>query len=148
MCIRDSQERVLLSRESTKVGISTEDRITFFRKKIQSQSANNVIKIEEQFRETSEVSSSLLGIPRAETQLSLFSNVSSYGLDDSEFETFSRGSGYSFGPWRRRANDIYGNRYGSRIDEEVTESGISIRSFPVPYSFPWGPALDLSLIHI
>ena len=136
-----NRERVLLSRESTKVGITT-DTITFFRKKIKSKPANNVIKIEEQFRETSEVSSSLLGIPRAETQLSLFSNVSSYGLDDSEFETFSRGSGYSFKPWRTRANDIYGKRYGSKITEEVTESGISIRSFPVPYSFPWGPKLD------
>ena len=46
------------------------------------------LKIEEQFPDTSEVSSTLLGIDRAETQLSLFSDVSSYGLNEEEFEYF------------------------------------------------------------
>ena len=40
------------------------------------------VPIAEQFSETSEVSSSLLGVPRAEEQLSLFSDVSTYGLDE------------------------------------------------------------------
>ena len=35
-----------------------------------------IIKVEEQFKETSEVSNTLLGVNRAEVQLSLFSNVS------------------------------------------------------------------------
>ena len=42
-------------------------------------------KIEEVFASTSEVSSTLLGIDRAETQLSLFSNVSTYGFNSDEF---------------------------------------------------------------
>tara|TARA_R110000744_G_scaffold39947_2_gene90730 strand:+ start:3487 stop:3864 length:378 start_codon:yes stop_codon:yes gene_type:complete len=52
------------------------------------------IPIEEQFSETSEVSSSLLGIPRAEEQLSLFSDVSTYGLDEDNWNyyTFSGAS--------------------------------------------------------
>ena len=99
--------------------------------------ADNVLRIEEQFRETSEVSQSLLGIPRAETQLSLFSNVSSYGLNDDEFEFFTFNGGNSFGSWDKRANKIYGNRYNAGRKEEVQESAIRLEAFPVPYSFPF-----------
>ena len=66
------------------------------------------IKIEEQFKESSEVISTLLGVNRAEVQLSLFSNVSSYGLDPDEFETFSWKSGTSFSSWDRRYSKLYG----------------------------------------
>ena len=59
-------------------------------------------KIEESFKESSEVSNTLLGVNRAEVQLSLFSNVSSYGLDPDEFETYSYTGGNSFGSWDRR----------------------------------------------
>jgi hypothetical protein len=48
----------------------------------------SAIKVIEQFPEVSQVSSSLLGIPRAETQLSLFADISTYGFDDNEWETF------------------------------------------------------------
>ena len=98
------------------------------------------LKIEEQFKETSEVSSSLLGVARAETQLSLFSNVSSYGLDPDEFETFSWTSGSSFGSWDNRYSTLYGeNRYNTKESEETEESAIRIGSFSVPYSYPYGP---------
>ena len=97
-------------------------------------------KIEEQFQETSEVSTTLLGINRAETQLSLFANVSSYGLDPDEFEFYSLNTGtVSFGSWDARRNEIYGTRYGANRTEEVQESGIKLGAFPVPYSFPFGP---------
>ena len=99
--------------------------------------ANNVFKIEEQFKETSEVSSSLLGIPRAETQLSLFSNVSSYGLNTDDFEFYAFNSGISFGSWDTRSNKIYGNRYNADRREEVQESAVKLEAFPVPYSFPF-----------
>ena len=101
--------------------------------------SDNVLRIEEAFKESSEVSSSLLGIPRAETQLSLFSNVSSYGLNDDEFEFFTFRAGSSFGSWDTRANKIYGNRYNAGRREEVQESAIRLDSFAVPYSFPFGP---------
>ena len=98
------------------------------------------LKIEEQFKETSEVSSSLLGVARAETQLSLFSNVSSYGLDPDEFETFSWTSGSSFSTWDTRYSSLYGeNRYNTKESEETEESAIRIGSFSVPYSYPYGP---------
>ena len=49
------------SKSSLSVQVNNTDKIT--------------IPIEEQFSETSQVSSSLLGVPRAEEQLSLFSDV-------------------------------------------------------------------------
>ena len=101
---------------------------------------NPTLKIVEQFKETSEVSTTLLGVNRAETQLSLFSNVSSYGIDPDEFETFSYSSGVSFGSWDRRFSSLYGeNRYNSKETEETQESAIRIASFAVPYSYPFGP---------
>lgn len=103
---------------------------------------DNILKVEEAFRESSEVSSSLLGIPRAETQLSLFSNVSSYGLNNDEFEFFTFVGGSSFSSWDTRANRIYGTRYNAGRREEVQESAIRLDSFAVPYSFPFGPKFD------
>ena len=103
------------------------------------QTANQKIKIQESFRETSEVSTTLLGVNRAETQLSLFSNVSSYGIDKDNFEFFSLNDGNDFGSWANRSNKIYGNRFNARRSEEVNESAIKLEAFPVPYSFPFGP---------
>ena len=104
--------------------------------------SNPVIKIEEQFKESSEVSTTLLGINRAETQLSLFSNVSSYGLDPDEFEFYQFSSGNSFSSWENRRNSLYGNRYTAKQTEETQESAIKITSFPAPYSFPFGPNFE------
>ena len=112
------------------------------RAELQNLKADNVLRIEEQFKETSEVSSSLLGIPRAETQLSLFSNVSSYGLNNDEFEFFSFNGGISFGSWDSRANRFYGNRYNASRQEEVQESAIKLEAFPVPYSFPFNDKFE------
>jgi len=100
---------------------------------------NPVLKIEEQFSESSEVSTSLLGIDRAEVQLGLFSNVSSYGLDSDEFEFYSFNSGNSFGSWEQRKNAIFGERYNAKQFEETQESAIRLAAFPTPYSFPFGP---------
>jgi hypothetical protein len=106
--------------------------------------SNPVIKIAEQFKESSEVSTTLLGIDRAEKQLSLFSNVSSYGLDPDEFEFYATGGGSSFGSWDNRRNAIYGNRYTAIQTEETQESAIKITAFPTPYSFPFGPKFEKS----
>ena len=104
--------------------------------------SDNILRVEEAFKESSEVSSSLLGIPRAETQLSLFSNVSSYGLNNDEFEFFNFNGGSSFGSWDNRTNRIYGQRYNAGRREEVQESAIRLDSFAVPYSFPFGPKFN------
>ena len=101
--------------------------------------ADNVLKVAEEFRETSEVSTTLLGVNRAETQLSLFSNVSSYGLNSDEWETFSFADGTSFSSWDNRINRIYGNRFLTKIDEITKESAITVESFPPSHSYPFGP---------
>ena len=72
--------KVVISNDITS-GIATE-KVTFFNTSRPIYEADNILKIQEQFAETSEVSTTLLGVNRAETQLSLFSNVSSYGIND------------------------------------------------------------------
>jgi len=104
--------------------------------------SNPVIKIAEQFKETSQVSTTLLGVNRAETQLSLFSNVSSYGLDPDEFEFYSFYEGNSQGSWDYRRNALYGNRYLAKQTEETQESAIKITAFPTPYTYPFGPRFE------
>ena len=104
--------------------------------------ADNVIKVAEVFKDSSEVSSTLLGIDRAETQLSLFSNVSSYGLDESEFESYSVTAGINLGAWATRANLIYGKHYDAIVDEDTMESAITLESYPTSYSYPWGPNFE------
>jgi hypothetical protein len=132
--------RLILSKETdpTLSGVKTLE-IDIDRATVRTTKSDNIFKVAEVFKESSEVSSSLLGIPRAETQLSLFSNVSSYGLNDDEFEFFTFVGGSSFGTWDQRANKIYGNRYNAGRREEVQESAIRLDSFAVPYSFPFGP---------
>jgi len=103
---------------------------------------NNIIKIAEVFRETSEVSTTLLGVNRAETQLSLFSNVSSYGLDTSEFEGYSVTTGRSLSEWDQRYNQTYGKHYNAKVDEDTMESAITLESYPVPYAFPFNLTWD------
>ena len=101
------------------------------------------LRIEEAFKDASEVSSTLLGVQRAEVQLSLFSNVSSYGLDDDEFELFTYTGGNSFSTWDSRFNSQYAiKRFNASTAEETVESAIKIESFPVPYSYPFGPNFD------
>ena len=75
------------------------DTVSFFRPTKIVNKHNPTIKVVEQFKESSEVSNTLLGVNRAEVQLSLFSNVSSYGIDPDEFETFGWTDGISFRSW-------------------------------------------------
>ena len=109
-----------------------------------SVSINNdersVVNMVEQFAETSEVSTSLLGIPRAETQLSLFSDVSTYGrnLDEWEFFQFNGVFGQPAG-WYNRKNLTYGNHFFTKITENINEQALTIESFPVPFTFAQGP---------
>ena len=133
-----NNSRLVLSNKLTNVGIQTAP-VIIRRHRKSIKTSDTVWKIEEQFAETSEVSSTLLGVTRAETQLSLFSNVSSYGLDDDEFEQFNYVGGHSHSTWDGRENKFYGKRYNAKITEETSESGIQLQTFSVPYSFPFGP---------
>ena len=96
-------------------------------------------KIEEVFASTSEVSSSLLGIPRAETQLSLFSNVSTYGFNSDEFVFYTDNPATGPTEWSNRFTEDGIRRYASTITEEKNEGALRISTYPVPYNFPYPP---------
>ena len=136
----------VVEKDHTRIKISepvtageTTDKVTFFHTDTVFYEADNVLKVAEEFNETSEVSTTLLGVNRAETQLSLFSNVSSYGLNNDEWESFSYNTGSSKASWDQRPNKIYGNRYLARIEEETQESAIKLSAFPPSHSYPFGP---------
>lgn len=95
------------------------------------------VTIREQFAETSQVSNSLLGVPRAEEQLSLFSDVSTLGLDAANWETFAFAKPIlRLNEWENRASEE-GSRYRGKMIENVSEQAIELSANPVPYSYPW-----------
>ena len=140
---KKSYDRITLSNNVIVGAGGTTERLEFTKitENVPTQ-VDNVLKIEEVFRETSEVSTTLLGIDRAETQLSLFSNVSSYGLNSDEWEAFSFVDGVSFISWDNRINELYGTRFLAKVDERTVESAITLEAFPPPYSYPFGPKFD------
>lgn len=99
------------------------------------------IPIEEQFKETSEVSSSLLGVPRAEEQLSLFSDVATYGLDVDNWDATDFFSEPNEDPpeWYRKEHPVFGRRSNIKFNEGSDEQALFIKGFPTQYNFPRGP---------
>ena len=132
---------VYLSNNATN-SITTSEQAIVKRRTTSTAKSDPVLRIEEQFKESSEVSTTLLGITRGETQLSLFSNVSSYGLDSADWEFYTFNVGVSFSSWLNRRNAVYGNRYNAKLTEEVQESALQLTAFSVPYSYPFGPNFD------
>jgi hypothetical protein len=133
-------DRITLSNNAVVGAGGTSERIEFIKvEEARVVNIDNTLKVAEVFQETSEVSTTLLGVNRAETQLSLFSNVSSYGLNSDEWETFSYSEGNSFSSWDRRINKTYGNRFLTKIDEITKESAITVEAFPPSHSYPFGP---------
>ena len=96
-------------------------------------------KVEEVFPSTSEVSSTLLGIDRAETQLSLFSNVSTYGFNSDEFVFYTDNPATGPTEWSYRLTESGERRYPATINEEKNEGALRVSSYPVPYGFPYPP---------
>ena len=94
------------------------------------------LPIEEQFREQSEVSRSLLGIDRAETQQGIFDDVSSYGLDRKDWVVY--------GGWTEYGQDYHWDRknspagpYRAAVNYDYSEgSSVVISSYPTPYVSP------------
>lgn len=98
------------------------------------------LKVVEAFPETSVVSSSLLGVPRAETQLSLFSDVSTYGLDRDNWEYYRFSSPvYYPSEWYNRENPVFGKRSQVTFNEATNEQALYLRAYPVQYTYPYGP---------
>ena len=100
------------------------------------------LPIKEQFPLQSEVSRSLLGVNRAETQQGLFGNVSSYGLDKKDWVA------YSFFPdWRQANHWEYKNSPAGRHDpainrDDASGSSVVLTSYAVPYRNPGNRVLE------
>jgi hypothetical protein len=94
------------------------------------------IPVVEQFPETSEVSSSLLGIPRAEEQLGLFSDVSTYGLDERNWNFYTFSNATTPGQWYNKENPVFGRRSNPTFNEGSEEQALYLKSFPSQYAFP------------
>jgi hypothetical protein len=97
------------------------------------------IAIQEVFPETSQVSTTLLGIPRAEIQQTLLADVSIYGLDENTWEFYAAPVQFSPLEWIRRINQNYGRRYEARLGEHAEEQALALEMFPTPWTFPYGP---------
>ncbi len=101
---------------------------------------SETVPVEEQFPGESEVSSSLLGIPRAEEQLSLFSDVAVYGLDEDNWNYYTFNPASTPSQWYRKENPIFGRRSAPRFEEASEEQGLYLYSYPSQYNFPGGPS--------
>lgn len=97
------------------------------------------IPVKERFSEESEVSTTLLGVKRAEEQLSLFSDVSTYGLDRQNWNYYSVGANKAPGAWYTRAHPVFGERSPAKFYEATDEQALYLRSFPTQFGFPSGP---------
>jgi hypothetical protein len=97
------------------------------------------ISVQEVFAETSEVSSSLLGIPRAERQQTLLADVSIYGQDENTWEFFRSPNPNDPVEWSTRLNRTFGRRYNPRLGEHPEEQALALEVFPTPWTFPFGP---------
>lgn len=84
-------------------------------------------------KQESEVDTSLLGIPRSETALNLFSAVNIYGVDTKEW-TYGPGvAGYVY--YRDPLDWTFDGNYGYYWRHLPAESAIQAYSFPPPTSF-------------
>ncbi len=97
------------------------------------------VKVVEQFPETSDVSSSLLGIPRAEEQLSLFADVATYGLDEEQWSEYNYSANVNPYAWYNKKNPVYGRRSQPRFYEGSTEQALYLSQYPTQYNYPRGP---------
>ena len=98
--------------------------------------------VREQFPEVSEVSASLLGVPRKNVQQSLLADVSVYGLDSNTWEFYRSPAPYAPSEWINRFNNKYGNRFYPRIAEKPDQQALAIEAFPTPWTFPFGPSFE------
>ncbi len=97
------------------------------------------IPVVEQFPNESNVSSSLLGVPRAEEQLSLFSDVATYGLDEDQWNYYTFSSATVPYQWYQKEHPIFGRRSQPSFNEGSQEQALYLKSFPSQYNYPTGP---------
>jgi hypothetical protein len=94
------------------------------------------LPIEERFPLQTEVSRSLLGINRAETQQGIFDNVSSYGLERKDWVIYSGWPDRNQGRNWEFKNSPAGPHQATIDRDDAKGSSIVISSYPVPYFNP------------
>lgn len=94
------------------------------------------LPIEEQFPLRSEVSRSLLGVNRAETQQGIFGNVSSYGLDKKDWVAYGFFPDYAQGDNWKSKNSPGGPHRAAVNYDDAANSSIVLTSYAVPYRNP------------
>ncbi len=97
------------------------------------------LPIEEQFREQSAVSRSLLGIDRGETQQGIFDDVSSYGLDRKDWVVYADWSDWEQEDFWDFKNSPAGPHIPVRDFDYSEGSSVVLTSYPVPYTNPGNP---------
>ena len=138
-----SQSGKLEVRYTLNAAPSFENPITYIRR-VLIKERTGILKIEEQFKTTSEVSTTLLGIDRAEEQLGLFSNVSTYGLNTDEFVFFDDNPPTGPGEWSYRYTESGFQHQPAGVEHIKNEGALRVVSYPVPYTFPYPPlTLDI-----
>lgn len=136
--LADNATAVVLDPESyEKYGLSTGN---IFRK-----GRPAALPIEEQFREESAVSRSLLGINRAETQQGIFGNVSSYGLDKKDWIAYSAYSNYGQGSNWEFKNSPAGPHDATQEYDYAKGSAIVLTSYPVPFTNPGNDPVEKAI---
>lgn len=107
---------------------------------VNNEAGKQNLAVVEQFADSSEVSTSLLGVPRSEQQLSLFSDVSTYGIDEKDWEYYTVVDGrLSQFEWDTRRHPFYGKRKNVTFEEYTNEQALALEAFPVNYTYPFGP---------
>ncbi|UYE96860.1 virion structural protein [Cyanophage S-TIM66] len=100
------------------------------------------LPIEEQFPLQSEVSRSLLGVNRAETQQGIFGNVSSYGLDKKDWVAYSFFPDHTQGNHWEFKNSPAGPHRAAINRDDASGSSVVLTSYAVPYSNPGNRVLN------
>ena len=129
----DTQETLTGETLETQVLVSRDD----IRPVVVTNDAERAVLVDIANKEQSEVSKTLLGIPREETALALFDTVNIYGVNDKEWASDSF---YTYfqdpSDWTNRA-DSNGLNYGNYLGHIGSESAIRAYSYPPPASFTY-----------
>lgn len=96
----------------------------------------NSISVDVTNREESEVSTSLLGIPRSEVALVLLSAVNTYGVNDKEW-TADPGGGFGYTYYYDPIDFTFKNNFGNYRRHIPAESAIQAYCYPPPTSFSY-----------
>jgi hypothetical protein len=133
--LTDSAGNPIVTEEEATLGSfsSSETALSVF---VNNLGTRQAIPVIEQFGETSEVSSSLLGVPRSEEQLALFADVATYGLDEDNWNYYTFSNATYPGEWYNKENPIFGRRSNPTFNEGSEEQALYLKSFPSQYTFP------------